>query len=103
MERRRNETKRKAPIIGERALCRESYVFLTGEMSMGTIGNCYEAPTTDTSASRTEPGTSCQKYPQRLNRTILCYTYKIYILLLIIVLQKIIFQFFLLINVNNNN
>lgn len=52
MERRRNGTKGKAPIIGERALCRESYVFLTGEMSMGTIGNCYEAPTTDTSASR---------------------------------------------------
>ena len=45
MERRRNETKGKAPIIGVRVLCRESYVFLTGEMSTGTIGNCYGAPT----------------------------------------------------------
>lgn len=71
MERRRNETKGKAPIIGERVLCRESYVFLTGEMSMGTIGNCYEAPTTDTSASRTESDTSCQKYPRLIDRAIL--------------------------------
>lgn len=93
MERRRNETKRKPPIIGERALCRESYVFLTGEMSMGTIGNCYEAPTTDTSVSRTEPGTSCQKYPQRTDRTILYYVYNTYLIQLI-VLQKIIFQLF---------
>lgn len=52
MERSRNETKGKAPIIGVRVLCRESYVFLTGEMSTGTIGSCYGAPTRLYAASR---------------------------------------------------
>lgn len=76
MERRRNETKGKAPIIGERVLCRESYVFLTGEMSMGTIGNCYEAPTTDTSTSRTKSGTRCQKYPQSIDNIVCNISYQ---------------------------
>lgn len=52
MERSRNETKGKVPIIGVRVLCRESYVFLTGEMSTGTIGNCYGAPTRRYAISR---------------------------------------------------
>lgn len=69
MERSRNETKGKAPIIGVRVLCRESYVFLTGEMSTGTIGNCYGAPTRRYAGYREQSGTSSQKYFRHTNMT----------------------------------